>query len=447
MASKSKRARMAPQRDLTKIFLYWAIGIFLLKLVIISNIQGGAWNAADGENYATGLNALINDGVFSKEKVLNYWPAGYPLFLFLLTFLGTSWIFTTLAVVQSALFSFSAYYFAKFLAKTRIKKYSFTVFILIICNPTLSLSSMSIGYESLAASGSLLAIGIVIKDLIEVPKSNFLLNLLNVSLIFGFLTFIQPRLIVASALILLIWVFKKNSLKSAACFSLLSLAVVLFFPATLIYRNQKAVEISSVSTNLGITMNIGAGDGATGGYDSEVHGVKCEIVATDAGVADSERIKCVLNWYLSNPTKALKLFFNKTIYFWSPWSGPLLSGTMGLNPWLKINPITNISKTPDGSKLVAGPVGKIFAILWILGGMTLLFYGFTILWRSKGLERFIGVLAILTIGSSWAITLLSIGDHRFRVPVMGMSLFLQAIGLRTVFKAGKVQMVDSPSLR
>ena len=34
-------------------------------------------------------------------------------------------------------------------------------------NPTLSLSSISVGYESLAASGSLLALGIVIKDFID----------------------------------------------------------------------------------------------------------------------------------------------------------------------------------------------------------------------------------------------------------------------------------------
>ena len=36
MASKSKRARMAPQRNLAKTFLYWAITIFVIKLIIIS---------------------------------------------------------------------------------------------------------------------------------------------------------------------------------------------------------------------------------------------------------------------------------------------------------------------------------------------------------------------------------------------------------------------------
>ena len=50
MASKSKRARTVKQRNLAKDFMYWAIAVFVIKLIIISNIKGGAWLGADGEN-------------------------------------------------------------------------------------------------------------------------------------------------------------------------------------------------------------------------------------------------------------------------------------------------------------------------------------------------------------------------------------------------------------
>ena len=66
MASKSKRARMAPQRNYAKTFMYWTISIFVIKLVIIFSISAGniniltkpylvdgAWLGADGENYLT----------------------------------------------------------------------------------------------------------------------------------------------------------------------------------------------------------------------------------------------------------------------------------------------------------------------------------------------------------------------------------------------------------
>ena len=74
-------------------------------------------------------------------------------------------------------------------------------------------------------------------------------------------------------------------------------------------------------------------------------------------------------------------------------------------------------------------------------------YGYITLCRQNSLERFIGNLAIIAVATNWLITLLTIGDHRFRIPIMGLSLFLQAIGLKTLFKGGKAPIVDGPSLR
>ena len=42
MASKSKRARMAPQRNLAKTFMYWATTVFVIKLIIIFSIAAGS---------------------------------------------------------------------------------------------------------------------------------------------------------------------------------------------------------------------------------------------------------------------------------------------------------------------------------------------------------------------------------------------------------------------
>jgi hypothetical protein len=447
MASKSKRARTVKQRNLAKDFMYWAIAVFIIKLIIIGNVQGGAWLGADGENYLKGFDGLVRDGIFSKESILNYWPAGYPLFILLLSVIGKSFVLTTLSVVQSLIFSFSAYFFAAQLSKTRLRKFAYLTFILILFNPTLSLSSIAVGYESLAASGSLLILGIIIKDLIEKNDKKLIPNILMTSGISGFLTFIQPRLIMAGILVNLIWLFIRKPWKSVPFLIAISLAVTLFFPATLIYRNHKATSQNSISTNLGVTMNIGAGDNATGGYMKSGYGVGCKQSGTPSQ-QDNQLVRCVINWYLSNPTKAIKLFYNKSLYFWSPWFGPEANGTMARNPWLKISPIQNIAdSSPDGGKLIYGGFGKFISWLWLLGGLALFIYGFITLWRLKSTERVIGVTAGVVVLSSWLITLISIGDHRFRLPVLGMSLFLQAVGLRTLFKGGKAPMVDGPALR
>ena len=193
-------------------------------------------------------------------------------------------------------------------------------------------------------------------------------------------------------------------------------------------------------------MNIGAGDKATGGYMTKDYGVPCDLYG-NAAEQDNQLTKCVINWYASNPTKALNLFYNKTINFFSPWYGPEAGGTMARNPWLKISPLVDIGSKPDGATLIYGDIGKLVSWLWLLSGMCLLIYGFIVLWRLRSLEKLIGVIAMIVVSTNWAISLLSIGDHRFRLPIMGMSLFLQAIGLKTLFSGGKAPMVDGPALR
>jgi len=459
MASKSKRAKMAPKENLQRKFLLWAIAVFVIKLAIIFRIQGmnagsgdrvyfvdGAWLGADGENYLMGYNALLKDGVFSPESILNYWPAGYPLVILFLSILGKSWALTTLSIVQSAIFSYAAYFFAFQISKTRLKKFAFLVFLLIIFNPTLSLSSIAVGYESSTASGVLIVVGLIIKDLIEKDDKKFLKHLIVSSIVVGLLSFMQPRLIVTGILLNVFWIITRKGAKASSLGVVITLVVTLLFPASLIYRNNQAIGINSISTNLGVTMNIGAGDNATGGYMKEGYGVECDLSGTSAQ-QDNQRVRCVLNWYLSNPVKAVEIFYNKSVYFWSPWYGPVANGTMARNPWLTINPLKNIASTHDGFNLVYGESGKAISWLWLLGGLATLFYGYFTLWRQNSLERFIGNLAMVAIATNWLITLFTIGDHRFRIPIMGLSLFLQAIGLKTLLRAGKPVMVDGPALR
>ena len=288
MASESKRARMAPVRNLRKTFLYWAIAVFVVKLLIIFNIQGGnieisgrtfsldgVWLGADGENYLKGYEALSREGLLSKDGILNYWPAGYPLVILFFSLLGKSWVLTTLSIVQSLIFSYAVYFFATELLRTKLKKAAYLVLLMILLNPTLSLSSNVIGYESLTASGLLICVGLVVKSFVTQDDKKFFKYLIISSIIFGLLSFIQPRLILAGLFINIMWVIVWKGIKASALIIILSVTVTLFFPATLIYRNNQAVGVNSISTNLGVTMNIGAGDNATGGYMTKGFGVPC----------------------------------------------------------------------------------------------------------------------------------------------------------------------------
>jgi hypothetical protein len=200
-------------------------------------------------------------------------------------------------------------------------------------------------------------------------------------------------------------------------------------PALLMYRNYVAVEKPVVSTNFAVAVNYGAGEETSGGYSRTGPFVPCETNTPSVPLTDNQIIGCVLKWYVGNPTKTAKLIFNKSQFYWSPWSGPLANGTMARNPWLKISPTKNIEKTQSGAELLSGPIGKTVSWLWIIGQIALIVYGFLVLRRVDAVAALIGRITALATILAWLISVGTIGDHRFRIPTMGLSLLLQATAI------------------
>jgi hypothetical protein len=69
----------------------------------------------------------------------------------------------------------------------------------------------------------------------------------------------------------------------------------------------------------------------------------------------------------------------------------------------------------------------------MLSNLALLVFGFVLLFESGGLERLLGLVSIAFISLNWISSILTIGDHRFRIPSMGLSLFLQGVGFFAIF--------------
>lgn len=200
----------------------------------------------------------------------------------------------------------------------------------------------------------------------------------------------------------------------------------------MMFRNSQAMGFTAISTNLGVTMNIGAGDEATGGYNGKYNGVPCpEAVGNEAQI-DSAKVKCVVIWYAKNPGKFLKLSWNKAIYYWSPWFGPVANGTMARNPWRVNHPLNETSKSQSGANTVYGNTGKLVSWIWLLGGLFLLFWGTRFLWQAGGVEKLWGLSAFALVMLNWLSSIATIGDHRFRIPTMTLSVTLQAIGLTSL---------------
>ena len=432
MASKSKMARQQQVKQSKNVNFYIiAIPVlgFLIKLITMINTPNGGWLGADGENYFSGVDGLLADGYLSDKSILSYWPAGYPILLWGLAKISVTQIIWLISITQTLFYAYASYYFVKQLRDTKLRPYLFLIGLILAINPTLSLSSMAVGYESPIAACMLMVVGLIIKSLQSPNDRRLVIRVLGVGGFSALATFMQPRWLLTSIVIAVVWALMSKSRKVQALILVGVIGVMAIAPAILIQRNVASIDKAVISTNLGVTMRIGAGPQTTGGYSHTGPDVPCDPVPPATTVSDNDVVKCVIKWYAANPVKAGKLFVKKGWYYWTPWSGPLGNGTMARNPWLKVNPIMDIARgSQSGNDLVYKSVGKGISFFWVVGGISLFFIGFFWLRSMKGIYANIAWLTGIPVVISWLISMGTIGDHRFRIPTMSLSLFLQVMG-------------------
>jgi hypothetical protein len=431
MAAKSEKSDLRLHKYLIAIPLI----ALLIKFIIMSNTQAGGWYGADGENYLTGVNGLLKDGFFSEEAKLSYWPAGYPLLLWPFAEIAISKFFYIISFLQSVFFAYSTYFFTNKLRASSLKYLVFWVSILITFNPTLSLSSLAIGYEAPIASCFMMIAGLILANLNPTLDKKFWLAVAYVGGWFALATFMQPRFLLIAIIVGIMWALKVTGAKNRIRIVALVTAIMMVAPGIMIFRNSVVIDKATISTNLSAAFTIGAGPDTSGGYVRTGPEVPCEPKAPSTTLTENDLVICVVKWYLTNPVDTLRLSLNKTKYFWSPWSGPESEGTMARNPWLKISPAQKIAVgSQSGRDFVYSGFGIAVSYGWIIGQLLFLFIGYRSLRKLGENEKFFANIVMMPVALSWLISIGTIGDHRFRIPTMSMSIFLQVAAFLAIRK-------------
>ena len=124
---------------------------------------------------------------------------------------------------------------------------------------------------------------------------------------------------------------------------------------------------------------------------------------------------------------------------------------MARNPWLKVNPIVDIAEgSLEGNALVTQAVGKIISFVWVMGCISMMFIGFFWLRSMKGIYANIAYITFVPVVVSWIVALGTVGDHRYRIPTMTLSVFLQVMGyfaLRHKVKTRSFAITLEPSAK
>jgi hypothetical protein len=118
---------------------------------------------------------------------------------------------------------------------------------------------------------------------------------------------------------------------------------------------------------------------------------------------------------------------------------------MGRNPWLKFHPFVETIKTQEGFEMASGIVGKALSGVWVLGSLTLLGCGFIALRRRGGVSTLLAWILLTPVILNTASSMATIGDHRFRIPTLSLSLLLQLFGAYALLGANSFRRgMDGP---
>jgi hypothetical protein len=342
--------------------------------------------------------------------------------------LSTTYFPFFVGVLQILFYSFATYYFAINLQGSNFGKIFWPAVLIVTFNPMLALNASAIGYEVNAAASFLIALGAFFKFSNRQDKGLRNSEIWYAALALALATFMQPRISVLAFTFFLIWALASFRRLVALLMIISTSAVVALGPLFMIGRNVVANDFVAISTNLGTTMNIGAGPQSTGGYTNQATGVPCTPIEGNAAAQDSHRVGCVLSWYKENPGLGASLFLRKFTYHFSPWFGPLANGTTARSPWLDIHPFKSTVQSQEGFNMVYGNTGKLVSWGWLIGSFALMIWGFIALWRLKGQAQVLAALLLTPSLLNALSSLITIGDNRFRMPTMTLSILLQLFG-------------------
>jgi len=188
---------------------------------------------------------LLADGYLSGKGVLSYWPAGYPILIWALAKISITQLNWLISLTQSIFYAYASYYFIKQLRDTKLRPYLFLIGISLAFNPTLSLSSMAVGYESPIAACMLMVVGLIIKSLQSPNDRRLVIRVLGVGGFSALATFMQPRWILTSIVIAVAWALMSKSRKVQALILVGVVGVMAIAPAILIQRNIASIDKAS----------------------------------------------------------------------------------------------------------------------------------------------------------------------------------------------------------
>lgn len=376
----------------------------------------------DSDTYHQAAIAITRLGPFSAEiPAVPYWPVGYPAFV-AAAYQAFGVGSPVVGVLQALAVTVAAG--AVLSMQRHFGSAALVAAVLLSVNTALIGASALLMYEPLLA-GLLAGAGVL---LVGRHPSRCAVAFAMV----GVASVIQPKCLIAGVL-WLVWAARGSSRRAIGAWAV----VFLLAPMTVLVMNHSAFGAWALSANLGPTMRIGFNDEADGTYNTYSDETRrgCEQ-PPDLFEQDRALVACALRWAVANPTRLPYLTAMKVTTFWSPFTGPFtLRSTWGTRIDIRTEYPAYLT---DNETFEA--VDLVWSNIFVFGSIVLTVTGLAIQLRRN---RDLAILWGIPVVAFLVVTLGTIGDARFRLPVAGFYLVAQAHALVAL---GRLLVRSSPTL-
>lgn len=398
------------------------------RTVVLVSITGatvvrmvyGMWvndplGGADADTYHAAGRVMAEEGPFAPDiPGVPYWPAGYPAMVAAAYALGGA---SPRAVVpvQVLLLAVGTYFAYRLAAMHLGERVGLITALLLSASPALLAAPTVLMYETTLGVAMIAGLlGISRSSTTERP----LPTAVGTGLALAAAAALQPKALLP-AMLAAAWLALTSHRHLVAA---LVAVLVLLGPAALAARSWIAEGEPIVAATLGVTMHIGLNDAADGGYQPKTAPVSG--LSDDLAQRDRELLRESLRWTAENPGRAVALTGPKAWNFWSPLAGS--EGSRGT--WFHaFDPRRALPSSAEG-----------WQSTWTVlrAGWTMMTIGFVVFGAVLGWRRAPAGTALLAVPvvTFLAISVVSIGDPRFRIPVAPFYTAFIAVALVTLFE-------------
>lgn len=429
-----QRVLVLPERhDTRAVAIVIGIATFVRLVGAAGAIHSG--EGPDAPSYLAAAHALASYGLVHAAPNLPFWPAGYPIFIALI-FDVFGQAVRVVSAVQVLIFAVASWSLYALIRREFGAIPALYALVLLSVSPAFVAAPNEVMYEPLLGAGLVIAADLISRARRSQSGQRLLIGATG-GLVLGLASTMQPKALVLVPFAVA-WAFTGRRSVALAAVVLIAAAVG---PFAVALRTQDTTGHFALSANFGVTARIGLNDHASGGFTYDLQTLEgCKLpprlfsrdrvgfTNAELFTSNSMLTMCASRWAIHHPARTLWLGLKKALYFWSPMTGPTTHQRQAT--WGQPFNILRLFPHSLRDSLPFRIVSNVLFNLWTVLVLASIATGVALAWRQGC--RIATAALLVPVLCFMAISMVTIGDPRFRLPIAPFYIGLQGIALAAV---------------